>query len=392
MMGSSLLGRGKEVKAMLADLLHKVAAMEQEEETPYAIRPSLASPETAEDPGRCKRALTYWRRGEPPAPWPGRFLLVLDDAAWHEELTADWIHKTAYRLHSQQMPVDIPLPKPLGTERFCGQCKQMIPPTLMHGHIDGILTDLLGVDRLYEHKAVNHFGFQEYLKGHLPLDYLAQGCLYVKGVKVVDPDLQEGLLLIKNKNTAAYLEYRFTYEPEGDLCQVIELVGSDGTRRDLHVPLPGLVGAALKKFEEVEAHHAAGTLPSRPYPRDSWQCGYCRFAQTCWAGAEAEYRALAEATVLPPEAEALLRAYWEAGQLKKNGEQVQEVLRPKILALLQQIGARSGRVGGFHVTWSLQTRTSLDPTLVPPEVRQRAEVAKTVEILRVTRREKDGAI
>ncbi len=377
---------------MLADLLHKIASMEQEE-APYAIRPSLASPETAEDPGRCRRAMTYWRRGEPPAPWPGRFLMVLDDSSWHEELTADWIRKTAYRLHSQQMPVDIPLQKPLGAERVCHRCRRRIQPILMHGHIDGVLTDLLWVDRLYEHKALNHFTFQELSRGAFPLDYLTQGCLYLTGLKQLDPTAHEVLLLVKNKNTSAYLEYRFTYEPEVDLCHVIELVGSDGTRRDLDITLPGLVMAALKKFEEVEAHHAAGTLPSRPYTRDSWRCGYCRWAQTCWDGYEAEHQALAKDVALPNEAEALLQAYWEAGRQKKDGEAAQEVLRPKLLDLLEQAGAKSGRAGVFSVTWSLQTRTSLDLSLLPSKARKQAEVTRTVDVLRVKREEEsDGAI
>lgn len=378
---------------MLAEILHKVAAMDDEEDSPCAPRPSLTSPETADDPGRCQRQMTYWRRGEPPAPLPGRAIMVFSDGAWHEEPSADWIHKTAYRLHSQQMPVDIPLPKPIGTSRFCGRCEKVTSPTLMHGHIDGILTDLLGVDRLYEHKAVNHFGFQDFLQGRLPLDCLTQGYLYIKGVKLLNPDLEEGLLLLKNKNTAAYLEHRFTYEPEADRCQVVELVGSDGTRRDLDITLPGLVMTALKKFEEVEAHHATGTLPSRPYPRDSWQCGYCRWAQTCRAGYEAEHRALAEAAPLPPEAEALLQAYWEAGQQKKEGEQLQERLRPKILALLQAEGAKGGRVGAFAVTWSLQRRTMVDLGRLPKDLLKQAEVTKTVDVLRVRRKEEgDGAI
>lgn len=72
---------------------------------------------------------------------------------------------------------------------------------------------------------------------------------------------------------------------------------------------------------------------------------------------------------------------------------IQEKLRPRILALLQQVRARSGRAGSFHVTWSLQTRTSLDLTLVPPEIRQRAEVTKTMEVLRVRRKEEgDGSL
>ena len=368
---------------MLADVLHKVAGMEQEDATPYAIRPSLASPETADSPGRCKRAMTYWRRGETPAPWPGRFVLVLDDSSWHEELTADWIRKTAYRLHSQQMAVDIPLPQPLGGERFCGRCRVPIPPTVLHGHIDGIFTDLLGVDRLLEMKALNHFGFQRLLNEELPLDYLTQACLYLRGLRTLSADLREAVLLVKNKNTAAYLEYRLSHDPEEDLCHVVELVASDGTRRALDVFLPGLVTTALRKFEEVEQHAAARTLPPRPFARDTWQCDYCRFGERCWQGFEAEHAAFAQQDPLPPEADTLFEAYWKAGNDKRAGEATLAQLRPALLRLLQQREARSGKSAGFRVTWALQPRRQLVAEKLPPDVREAATVPQTIDVLTV---------
>ena len=123
---------------MLADVLLKVAGTEKREQE-YRPRPSSAGPE------RCLRQQVYKARGQKGGPMGDRFVVVLDDSSWHEELTADWIRKTTFRLHSQQMEI------------ICGEAPHMgqIVPVL--GHIDGIITDVTGVDRLWEHKAINYF-------------------------------------------------------------------------------------------------------------------------------------------------------------------------------------------------------------------------------------------
>lgn len=257
---------------MLADLIPKLAAMDQAEDHAYYPRPSLASPATPDDPGRCVRAMVYHRLGVRPAPWPGRFLLVLDDSSWHEELTLDWLAKSAHTIHSRQMPVDLALPRPIGPGGYCHFCKRPIANTLLHGHIDALFTDLVQRCRLLEHKAVSMYAFDDMLAGTPSLDHLTQGCIYMAALQRVHPDLGECVLLVKNKNSSAYLEFRFTYHADSDRCHVFEMTASEGIHRALDLTFDGLLARALEKFEAVESYAASHTLPVRPYRMDSWRC------------------------------------------------------------------------------------------------------------------------
>ena len=102
---------------MLADVIIKVAGMEGKERGEYYPRPSLSGPE------RCIRQMVYWASGIKEDKKMGdRFQMTIDDSSWHETLTGDWLQKTAFKLHSEQMEVETPVGK---------------------GHIDGILTDIL---------------------------------------------------------------------------------------------------------------------------------------------------------------------------------------------------------------------------------------------------------
>ena len=80
---------------MLAEILPKIAQMEYKEYD-FRPRPSMAGPE------RCSRQMVFHGMGVSRSPMPGRAVMVFDDSSWHEELTADWLRKTAYKLHSQQ--------------------------------------------------------------------------------------------------------------------------------------------------------------------------------------------------------------------------------------------------------------------------------------------------
>ena len=371
---------------MLADVLHKVAALDQDDDHPYHPRPSLASPETADDPGRCIRQLVYYRTGEPAAPLPGRAVLIFDDGHWHEELTADWITKTAQQLHSRQLGVDVPLPQPIGIPYTCSVCQQSISRDRLHGHIDGLITDLLAVTRLLELKAINHFSYQEALEGRPPIDYLTQSCVYLSGLQRLQPAIREGLLLIKNKNTAAYLEFRFAYDPGADRCQLIELVASDGTFLPLDWALDGLVGSALGKFARVEEYAAAHTLPARPYRADHWRCAYCRWTRSCWGAYAAEVARRDPAVPLDPCLAPLLAQYAQAAAAKTEAEATTKRLRPRILGALEATNARVGIADGYQARVDLQQRTTLDTTLLPPAVRHAAEVKKPVEVLHVESR------
>ena len=85
---------------MLADLIPKLAVMGAKPEQPYRPRPSSAGPE------RCIRQMVFHGLKIPRDPLPGRALLFFDDSSWHEELTADWLRTSAYKVHSEQMEVE----------------------------------------------------------------------------------------------------------------------------------------------------------------------------------------------------------------------------------------------------------------------------------------------
>ena len=116
---------------MIAELLHLVAGMDRDE-FQYAPRPSSAGPD------RCIRQMVYQRTGTPrDRELPARILHVLDDSAWHEELTADWIGKTSYILHSRQMGATLPgvLDWRDARKYTCTICQKTIDSRDLHGQI-----------------------------------------------------------------------------------------------------------------------------------------------------------------------------------------------------------------------------------------------------------------
>ena len=185
---------------MIANILHTAAGMEREE-FKYRHRPSGAGPE------RCIRELVYKAKETTvDRQINDRILHIFQDGHWHEELTNDWIRKTTYKLHSEQMTVE------------CGYG--------LKGHIDGIIEDMLGNEYLYEHKGMNHFTFQRYEKDTRPLDYFTQCALYLKGLMKVNPDINKAILLVKNKNTSAFLEFILRYDDQTDTLYLISMAFS----------------------------------------------------------------------------------------------------------------------------------------------------------------------
>ena len=274
---------------MIAELMNGLAKLEQDDEfKPYYARPSLAGPE------RCIRQLTYKAMNVQPAPLPGRSLLTMNDSSWHEELTFDWIAKSVYQVHSRQMAVEIPAPGINLSGFYCSICAKPVEPELIHGHIDGLLTDPIQRDALLEHKALNRFGCQRIESGVVPMDYFTQACLYSAGLQRVQPALTTILLLIKNKDTAQYLEYEMTYREATDQLIVHRLIISYGDlpaqTRDMELVIESPVAKALEKFRLVEESSARHELPSRPFPLNTtFPCGYCPFEGPCWASYEEEF-------------------------------------------------------------------------------------------------------
>lgn len=305
---------------MLADIIHKIAQMGPEEDHKYYPRPSIAGPD------RCIRQMVYWGLDFPREPLPGRTLVIFSDSSFHEELTMDWLRKSAYQIHSEQLEVDCRAP-------------------MNKGHIDWLFTGIDSVDRLAEHKAINHFSFQKYWDEEIPLDYISQTCIYLDGLQNLNPDIKEAVLLIKNKNTAAYLEFLMSFD--GTDCLIINRTNSQGETKKMDVVIENPVGKACFKFNAVADYIRYKTLPKRQYEIDDWHCSYCGWGRTCWEGYDKEFMELKTDALLPSEVADMVRYYKELGAQQKDMKGEYEGLRDKIKAVMKDNGAREGRAGEY---------------------------------------------
>ena len=133
------------------------------------------------------------------------------------------------------------------------------------GHIDGVLehsatcqgTGPEHKTLLLEVKSMNDRGFSELRKtGELPWEYRCQVSGYLAGM-----NLDEALILVKNKNNGDLLEYRYSIEHDILISrmQVVERI------------------AASECPEEVARDYVPNNRGNLP-----WQCNYCPFVRTCW--------------------------------------------------------------------------------------------------------------
>lgn len=350
---------------MLADILHALASQfTDEEDHPYYPRPSTSGPE------RCIRQLVYWGLGIPKKPLPGRTLHIFDDGNFHEELVADWIRKSAYKLHSEQMEVTIE--------------EQGIKLT---GHIDGIITDLLGQDYLWENKSINHFTCQRFWSGVIPLDYMSQIALYLRGLQQVNPELTEGILLIKNKNTSAYLEFIVSYNTNRDTLIIKNRTSSQGETTEMNESLENITHNAFNKFVKINEALEKKEIPPRQYNRgEDWQCDYCQYLEPCYQNYEEEFEALQSDVELEGEIVELCKYYLETAMHEKEMKKEKDVLKDKIKTILEAQGVRKGKAGDYYIENRLQRRKTLDKELIPPEIIMQATGTSIFPVLTIRKR------
>lgn len=311
---------------MIADIIHKLAEFEREDYT-YTPRPSQAGPD------RCIRQMVYHGLNIARQPLPGRSIHVFNDSSWHEELTADWIRKSTYKLHSEQMTVEVGM-----------------NGLVISGHIDYIATDLQGKDTLIEHKAINHFTFEKYKHGELPMDYLTQTCLYLRGIHAIQPECTSALLLVKNKNTSAYLEFNIDYDDEHDVLTINSILCSDGTENKVNQSFPDICKNAFDKFMRVQEYIKTKTLPKRQYELNHWRCDYCQWGAVCWDNWEEEIEKMATDQQLDEEIATAAGHYQECkmhmDEIKKEQEEAKRFIKDR----LKDQNIRSGRAGEYVIS------------------------------------------
>ncbi len=354
---------------MLAEIIEKIAGFEAKG-SQYYPRPSLAGPE------RCLRQLVYMAKGIQGKKKEDRFHLILDDSSWHEELTLDWLRKSAFKVHSEQLAIE------------CGTVKWKGRDFPLKGHIDGIITDVQGKDYLLEHKAINHFSFQKYLEKDYPLDYLTQCCLYIVGLQKINPEIDEGILLIKNKNTSQYLEFRLHYDSKKDFLNVSEICGSNGYRRE-GTTFENLYNSAIERLNQVEYYRNINDLPPRQYTLNDWQCSYCAYNDICYKDYEKEFSQL-ESVTLPEDYHSLLNEYNVLDEQKKIAEKRIEEIKEELKKILQKANAKTAIAGGFIISRNLQSRKQINKDKIPPELLTEIYEEKMIETLTIKKNNKNS--
>ena len=322
---------------MLVDVIPRLAQMEGEEhQYEYAKRASLA------DPARCIRQMDYMAQKYPKESMPGRTYLVFDLGNWIEEIIADKLRRSAYKLHSEQMAFTV---------------------DGISCHIDGIITDLLGVDRLWEQKGLNTFSAQRYWKGELPLGYFTQMSLYIRGLQKYG--LKEGILLILDKNSSQLIEYIIRYDVAADVCTVVSCQKSNWEFKEINQELPMIVTTAINRFAEVDQYAIEHKLHDRPYMIDEdWQCGYCVYQKICWSTYEKEFSELKTDAELPADIADTVRFYRELGAQRKEIETQEDELKEKIKAVMKAQKVQTGRAGEYLLKLKLSKVERIDKTLL----------------------------
>lgn len=326
---------------MIAEILHKLMSMKHREveQQAFRYRPSLAGPE------RCVRQLTYLRIGtKPEHELPGRTLMIFETGQWNEEVLASLIDQTAFRLHSRQMKVQ------------CWHDKDLD----LHGSIDGVLTDPLGIDRLWECKGINHFSWQRYALGEaLPEDYLTQSALYLRGLRELTPILRECILTLRNKNTDQIVDLLLDYDYVTDRLTVLSKTLHTGQVTMVNARRERICQSAVEKFTLVELHAQSGTLPEWPagFSAGDFPCSYCPHETQCWNGFIAQTTAAQEVT-LPVESNAEIFAsqYLTFVERAKSAEIEKTTHRDKLLSIMRGHQATRGIAGSFIITRSVQER------------------------------------
>ena len=244
---------------MLANVLHAVNGVDPHE-IPYKPHPSLVGGKD-----RCLRATVYWRMGLPRT-IPDRAQSLSEEHKRLKELTLQTIReKSAYRLSCENVQV------------FCGQAEFMGKEYPLEARIDGVLTDMMNRRYLLQIEPVVQKSFEELLSGETYIEELIKSCFLMKGT-----GLTQCVLLFKNKNTSAYLDFLLGYDAGMD---VLEILSSSSSQGDLITPrenrFTGLYRSGIEWFRTVEEYANSSILPPRSFSQNSWQCSYCSYGILC---------------------------------------------------------------------------------------------------------------
>lgn len=328
--------------------------------------------------GACPRALVYQAMGVPGQAHSGRTVIIFDDGNIHEDATVRWLSETGYSISDRQLGVDIHRIENSSIPSWqCQACDRLIDGGIIHGHIDGLVHGERTF--LFEHKAINSRAFGR-LDEELPLGYISQCCSYIHGLSLLGIQIDEALLVCKNKDNGEYRQLYITYDKQADHCRVVrewnlytEFIDKPLAKV---VELHELVDACLS-FE--------GNLPQRPYTLDDWHCGFCRYKTTCWDGYVEEVRSMSAEQVIP-EGDILTTKIARLAKLKSDKKVIEAELKGIRIEVLQELegrGIRSGVAREIPFGIRVQKRTYVDKKLLPEDMKLAATRTFVIQSLSV---------
>jgi hypothetical protein len=268
------------------------------------------------------------------------------------------------------------------------QIKVPAPAPMDHGSLDGIVIDLLLNPSILEHKAINRYAFERYYKGELPSDYFTQCATYSWGAQKLHPALNKGVLLIKCKDTARYMEYLWSYDSPNDVFSW-EYTDDRGVKHEGKVE--GILKTAIDRFQAILNCIATKVLPLREYDASNWHCSYCQYEGQCWADYEKTLVELKTADELPEEISNKCAYYLEVNGHLSEMEKEKDALKESIKSLLIGAGIGAGKTDRYSVTLKTQERRTIDKELLTAEEIARATKVSKSDVLTIrnlTRRAK----
>lgn len=336
--------------------------------TSYRPRPSVAGPE------RCLRQLVYKARGAPEPPVGRRLAMVFEDGHRHEDTTLKFLKNSLFILEAEQRPITIRDAFPWRQQHpdyRCPDCSRVegrdvwIPATALHGHLDALVRGLLGTRYLLEHKAVVSHYFRRYWEEEqTPLDYFTQVVLYLRGLIEEGCPVTEGALVVKNKDTGAILEFEFHYEYRDDLFTVTAIIKAPGyEHKRVQHRYARLYFNAVARFEEVDRHLAAETLPLRLDSIDDIRCQYCPHADHCWDNLP-PITLTAQVAIpesLKGDAEEFIALDEQLAPLERRHKELKDKLKPALI----EMGVTEAAVGQRLLVLTKSTSRRLDESRLP---------------------------
>jgi len=189
----------------------------------------------ASDVFKCKRALFYeFKLDIPKKALDARALMIFKAGDAFHDLVKNYLWRSGVLRQEEAR-----LPQTAKTELN------------LTGRFDAMVSTTPEGDReLVEIKSISHFGFED--MSEPKEEWLGQLMIYMHYLGV-----KNGVIFAINKNTSEMKQWSIDYDEK-------------------------VFAKAKGYFLEVAKFIKKNKEPERPFARDSWQCGYCKFNGHCW--------------------------------------------------------------------------------------------------------------